>query len=140
MGLIIQLCHNVAGIHRKCRDVGCMNVVRMLGVVRVVSDEDLRSVMFDEFFDPARHGLDGYAAERIVALLGAPSRHAGIAITEQLEMRNPQIGAGALEFTSADRRHLTGIVAVLARFDTTWPITESPLVHVTTIVRTPNSA
>ncbi len=127
MGLVIQLWHHVAGINRICRDVGRVNVVRMPGAVRVVSDDDLWPVMLDELPDPVGNGLDGHAAERVVVLLGAPPRHAGIAVTEQLEMRDSQVCAGAMELILTDRRHRTGIMAVLARLDTTWPITEFPI-------------
>ncbi len=86
VGLVVQLCHNVPGIDCGCRGAGCVNVVRMAGAVRIVSDHHLRLIMLDELCDPAGGVLDGYATERIFPVLQAPPGHAGIVVPEQFEV------------------------------------------------------
>lgn len=42
VGLVVQLCHHMPGIDCQCRGAGCVNVVRMSGAVRIVSNHHLR--------------------------------------------------------------------------------------------------
>ena len=86
VGLVVQLCHHVPGINRRCRGAGCANVIRMPGVVRIVSDHHLRLITVDELRDPAGSMLDGYAAERVFSVLQAPLGHAGIGVSKQFEV------------------------------------------------------
>src|SRR5918997_4098822 len=64
MSLVVQLCHNVSCIHGICRDAGGMNVIRMAGAVRVIRDDHLRPITFDELW-----GLADSAWPELAALL-----------------------------------------------------------------------
>ncbi len=75
MSLVVQLCRNVYCIHGICRDAGGMNVIRMADAVRVIRDDHLRPIMFDELCDSGGCGLDGHTAESAFAV-GIPPRHA----------------------------------------------------------------
>lgn len=86
VGLVVQLCHHVPGINRRCRGAGCVNVIRMPGAVRIVSDHHLRPVAVDELRDPAGGVLHGYATERVFPVLQAPPWHAGVVVPEQFEL------------------------------------------------------
>lgn len=127
MGFVIQLRRNLSGIPGICHDAGSMNVVGMARTMRFVSDDHLRLIAFDELGDPAGGGLDGDTAESAFAVLRVPPCHARVVVTEQFELRDSQVFAGAEQLALPDVCHLPGIMAVLAGLDATGSVTESAI-------------
>ena len=83
----------------------------------VVGDQDLRPVLLDQARQPGRHLSLRDVAERVGTVLVLPFRHAGVVVTEQLQVRDAQDGARLAQLSQALLGHCLLVVPVLPRLD-----------------------
>jgi hypothetical protein len=94
----------------------------LIGPLVVVGDQHLRPVPLDQGGDPRRHLLQRDVAERVGPQVVVPFRHAGVPVAEQLQVRDPQDGAGLAQLSQALADYRLFVVPVLARLDATRPV------------------